>query len=103
MEKGKLISAEEIRAFTDDLLKGYIELMSGETPVLHKMKEIWTWLIVGFPDKDKYLKRIVKSKSVAEYRIAADEALKGLEEADKPCAIHSPSGYFMDGWRRMIS
>ena len=57
--------------------------MSGETPVLHKMKEIWTWLIVGFPDKDKCLKRIVKSKSVAEYRLAADAALKGLEEAQK--------------------
>ena len=80
-KSGKLISAEDIRAFTDDLLNGYIELMSGETPVLHKMKEIWTWLIVGFPDKDKCLKRIVKSKSVAEYRIAADEALKLLEEA----------------------
>ena len=83
LENGKLISAEEIRAFTDDLLNGYIELMSGETPVLHKMKEIWTWLIVGFPDKDKCLKRIVKSKSVAEYRLAADAALKGLEEAQK--------------------
>lgn len=70
------ISADEIRKFTDRLMCGYRELLSGDTPVLHKMKEIWSWLIRSFPEHEKYLKRIVKAKKISEYQAAADEALE---------------------------
>ena len=70
------ISAEEIRIFTDRLAAGYGELLSGDTPVLHKMKEVWSWLINGFPDQDRLLKRIVKAKKMSDYKAAVDAALK---------------------------
>ena len=60
-----------LRAFHDDLYTGYRELMSGEQPVLHKMKELWSYLIRPFGDAAMpCLKEIRKAKNAARYEAA---------------------------------
>ena len=55
-------------AFHDEILEGYRELMSGDQPILFRMKELWTymWKYPGLTDKQ--LKQIRKSKRIDEYR-----------------------------------
>lgn len=53
--------------FLQDLEQGYREVMSGDTPVLFKMKEIWTYLKDSFPDGQRWFKKIKKVKKLQEY------------------------------------
>ena len=55
------------------LLEGYIEVMSGEKPVLFKMKELWFYLINSFEDVEKYAKKIRKSEKLAVYKDVVEE------------------------------
>ena len=64
---------KELKAFLDQLADRYKERLSGDTPVLYKMKEVWSYLIASFPDHDKTYKKILKSKKLAEYRAAVEE------------------------------
>ena len=70
------LKKEEIKAFSDHLIRVYSETLFGETTVLHKMKELWTWLIRLFPDREKLLKKIVKAKTLTAFNEAVDNALR---------------------------
>lgn len=59
-----------LRGFHDQLLRDYREEMSGDTPTLQKMKEIWSHLILSYPEAKKEYKAIRKSKTIAEYEAA---------------------------------
>lgn len=56
------------RAFHDEILEGYIELMSGEQPVLFRMKELWVYMRNYVELTDKEFKQIQKTKRIAEYK-----------------------------------
>lgn len=56
------------KAFHNDLLAQYTELLSGEKPVLHRMKEFWSFWEINFPDSSKEIKKLRKSNSLAEYK-----------------------------------
>ena len=58
---------EQLRNFHTTLLQGYKECMSGDTPVLFKMKELWFYMQNLFPDNEKLYKKIRKAKSLSEY------------------------------------
>ena len=59
---------KKFRAFHDEILEGYKELMSGDQPVLFRMKELWTYMR-KYPDlTDRQMKQIRKSKRIDEYR-----------------------------------
>jgi len=61
-------SNEEVKAMLCKLQKDYAAIYSGQIPVLYKLKEIWCYLGLGiYADKPKLLKKILKSKSLAEY------------------------------------
>lgn len=62
-----------LRAFHDELLARYTELMSGERNVLFRMKELWFYMITLFPDSRKAEKKIKKSTRLAEYEDAVNE------------------------------
>lgn len=70
------INYETLHAFHDELLDGYIEIMSGDTNTLYKMKDLWTFLIRSFPDGEKSLKKIRKSKHLTDYQIAVGELFR---------------------------
>lgn len=59
---------KRIRAFHDELLAAYEEKLSGDITVLHKMKELWHYMICIFNRGDQYGKQIRKAKTLAEYK-----------------------------------
>lgn len=62
-------------AFHEELLEGYLELMSGDQPALHRMKELWTYLGSFVNASEKDLKKIRKANRTADYRAAVRELL----------------------------
>lgn len=71
-----------IKAFHDSLYEGYKEALSGEIPVLFKMKELWFYMIHIFSGYEKYHKRIKKAARLCDY----EEAIRRLfdEQAITP-------------------
>lgn len=55
------------RAFHDEILQGYQEIMSGDQPVLHRMKELWTYMGSFVNASEKDLKKIHKTSRMADY------------------------------------
>ena len=58
---------KRFRAFHDEILEGYREVMSGNQPVLFRMKELWTYMRQYLNLTDKQMKQIRKSKRIDEY------------------------------------
>lgn len=75
--RGKdVLDLARIRGFHDELYATYRENLSGETPVLFKMKELWYYQHCLFENSDKILKKIRKSKHLMEYEAAAQEMFR---------------------------
>lgn len=55
-------------AFHDELLAGYREHMSGDLPVLYKMKELWNFWSLHFGTDKQTLRKIRKVQTVNEYK-----------------------------------
>jgi len=64
----RVITKERLRDFHDRLLSDYAEVLSGEKPLLYKMKEIWFYMAHIFTDYSKYEKKIRKSMRLTDYR-----------------------------------
>lgn len=62
-----------IKYFHDLVMDGYIEIMSGERPVLFKMKELWCYLMKMFPEAEKQAKKIRKAEKLSVYREVVEE------------------------------
>lgn len=65
-------SKDTLRAFHDEIFEGYAAGMSGETPTLFKMKDLWTYFIECFEGAENHLKRIRKASTYSEYKIAVN-------------------------------
>ena len=63
---------ELFREFHDEILNGYREMMSGDQPVLFKMKELWVYMGPYRKLTDKQMKKIRKAGSLAEYESIVD-------------------------------
>jgi len=61
------LTKDALAAFLSDLADGYSSELSGDTPVLYKMKELWFYLGKQFEQPEKYLKQIKKADTVREY------------------------------------
>lgn len=70
------VAKETLKAFHDEIFEGYSAQMSGETPTLFKMKDLWTYLIESFEASDKYLKKIRKASTYSEYKIAVNNLFR---------------------------
>ena len=78
---------ETLKAFHDALCAEYRSVLYGDSALLHRMKELWTYLITRFEGGEKHFKRLVKAKSFAEFRLAADAVF-----AELPLKAEAPSG-----------
>lgn len=67
---GPPLSQERFFAFHDHLYAQYRVVLSGPAPVLHKMKELWHYMICLFPDHQKALKRLRKAATLPDYEAA---------------------------------
>lgn len=69
---GEPVKKEELRRFHDRLLEDYREIMSGDRNTLFKMKELWNYMQLMFEDSAKYVKKIRKAQSLADYENAVE-------------------------------
>lgn len=70
MKGGKRLCIDQLREFHNMILDGYRHAVSGERNVLFRMKELWFYLGCCFQDSRKYLKKIRKAGSIADYQQA---------------------------------
>ena len=75
---GNAVGRDELKAFLDEIVDNYAAIYSGEVPVLHKMKEIWAHMADIFPQNPKNVKKIVKSKTLSEYKTEVDFILRTM-------------------------
>ena len=68
-----------IREFHDRIYSDYAEMMSGEVPLLYKMKELWNYMICLFTNAKKYGKKIRKTQSLKNY----NEIINSLFETEE--------------------
>ena len=64
---------DRLYAFHQEILEGYIQIMSGDRNVLFRMKELWFYLGTQFTGIEKPLKKIKKANSLIEYQAAVSE------------------------------
>lgn len=70
-EDSKLLYPDKLstfRAFHDEILTGYMDYMSGDQPVLFKMKELWSYMGAYVHASESLLKKIRKTKRLSDYR-----------------------------------
>ena len=58
------------------LKNDYSSVFSGSTPVLFKLKEVWSYLCASYPNDTKNYKKLMKSRNLEEYDIYAREILR---------------------------
>lgn len=76
MEKGIL------KAFHDQVLKGYEETISGDRNVLFKMKELWAYMIRMFDRSEKHGKKLRKCQHLTDYKKAVESLFQELDLND---------------------
>ena len=68
--KGENVFDKQIvKDFHDKLYRVYKEKLSGDIPVLHKMKEIWFYMNVLFSADETIWKKLRKTKNLKEYEM----------------------------------
>ena len=75
------MTKEQLRRFIYALMEAYKEDLSGDRPVLHKMKEIWFYLGNSFENHEKYSKKIKKANRLSEFEEAFEALLENEEFA----------------------
>ena len=76
---GEHMDVDLVKQFHDELLLGYEAVMSGEKPVLFKMKEIWCYMMDLYKDMEgieKTAKKIRKAEKLSTYKETVDELFK---------------------------
>ena len=71
---------EQLAGFLDEILSEYRKIVPEERNILFRLLEIWTYLSRSFPESDRILKKVRKSKSLREYESAVKEALRTFEK-----------------------
>ncbi len=63
---------KRLRAFHDDLFEGYRAIFSGPSHLTGRMKGFWSYLGPSFKNNKKYLKQILKARSIERYTEMVD-------------------------------
>ena len=65
-----------LREFHDELFEVYCLDFGSVNNALHRMKELWSYLILQFPNSEKEIKRLRKSRTAADYSSAVDDIFR---------------------------
>lgn len=76
---GKPAQKDELREFHDRLYAGYQHVMSGDRAVLARMKELWSYLLFSFTNREKYVRRLRKANFLQEYEDVVDALFREQE------------------------
>lgn len=63
---GKKITTEEMVQFTDILAERYNSILSSDHFTMHKLKEIWIYMMENFPKEEKILKTVRRTDKLSE-------------------------------------
>ena len=69
---GSKLTTEELREFSAKLAENYYSVLQSDTFTLHKLKEIWIYIMWNYPDCKKVLKAIKKSNKLSDFFAAID-------------------------------
>ena len=75
----KKLNKDDLYKFYEKMFNDYKEILSGDTPLLHKMKEVFVYMIDSFNDCDKIAKKIKKAKNVRDFKNAVNELFSCCE------------------------
>ncbi len=75
---GNVLEKRELLEFSSLLAHRYYEVLRSDMYTLHKLKEIWLYMMTNYPDEKKILKRVKKANTVSELH----EAVKNLPEIE---------------------
>ena len=67
---GEKLKTSELIAFSNLLEKRYMELLKSDTYTLHRLKEIWIYIMLNFPEEKKILKAVKKSNCLYDLNSA---------------------------------
>ncbi len=70
---------EELLAFHQDVLEGYLAALSGDKNTLFKMKEWWVYFAEAFTNAATYSKKIKKAGTVREYQTIVESLFREQE------------------------
>lgn len=70
---GEQTEIKDIKKFHDMLYCGLTEVFSGEKDTIKHMKELWSYLRESFPDRERDIKRLMKTKEPIEYKAMVKE------------------------------
>ncbi|MBQ8638171.1 MAG: tRNA-dihydrouridine synthase family protein [Lachnospiraceae bacterium] len=73
------VTDEKLEKFLNLLLEGYCHELTGEEPVLRKMKELWSYLGRSFDQAEKQLKQMKKATKIREYELVVKTILRSCE------------------------
>lgn len=79
LKGGPALSRAELKDFHDRLIDGYRRTLSGDWPVLGKMKELWFYMGAMFQNPEKPLKAMRKAKNLQDYTFAAEALFRDCE------------------------
>lgn len=74
------MNEERFRAFHDDILRGYEEIMTSDDHVLSRMKELWAFWIDSIGENTSTYKKIRKTKRISEYKILTNQIFHESEK-----------------------
>ncbi len=83
LKGGTPYTKEELQAFLTRLREDYSEVLQGQTQILQKMKEIWSYLGRDLRFSQPVLKQLLKCRSLSEYRMAEHQLLNNMEMHDE--------------------
>ena len=72
---------EKLRLFHERLFSDLSDHYGDPGPVLAKCKEVWDYLRLRFPDREREIKKVKKAKSLSEYRARAEAVFAESAEA----------------------
>ncbi|MBQ9737556.1 MAG: tRNA-dihydrouridine synthase family protein [Clostridia bacterium] len=63
---GSKLATNELQRFTECLEERYLKLLGSEVYTLHKLKELWLYIMWNFPQEKKILKAIKKANNLKD-------------------------------------
>ncbi len=67
---GKPLTTAELIEFSEILAENYNKVLQSDVFTLHKLKEIWVYILQSFPEEKKIAKSIKKSRSLTDFMSA---------------------------------
>lgn len=79
IQTGEKASKASLLAYHDEIKAGYQAILSGDTNLLFKMKELWHYLQHSFENPEKHMKKIKKAVTLTDYQTAVNRIFEDLD------------------------